>query len=133
MTMTLGEFIKWLVFLLQKEGVPLSLNNQLSWHKLFYRLKMRGDVVEKPVFLKELWFDWCYAYPKSPELSKFLQAVCWTGIVETTDFGRNYKLQEDMEQLLQRRFENLNEKTKQYLNSIVKIAKEEFAGVVSRA
>ncbi len=127
METTLGDFVKYLVLLLQKSEIALPFNNQELFHKLFYRLKKENDIAGKPIFLKKLWFDWNNSYPKSPELSEFLHALCWIGIVEANCPGCDtYWLSKNMEELWQEKFEKLDETTKQYLNLAVSVAKEEF-------
>lgn len=130
MEITLGDFVKYLVLLLQKAGISLPFNNRALFHKLFYLLKKENGIAGKPTFLKKLWFDWDGSYPKSPELSEFLHALYWIGIVEANcPICDRYWLSKDMEKLWQEQFEKLDEIIKSYLNSVVDIAKEEFKKV----
>ena len=132
MEITLGDFVKYLVLLLQNSNVVLPFKNQESWHKLFYRVKKENHISGKPSFFKNLQFDWDGAYPKSPELYDFLCILCWTGTVETTSPRyEEYKLSKGMAELLQKRFDALDETIKRYLTSIIGVAREEF--VTSRA
>lgn len=133
MEISFGDFVKYLVLLLQKNGIDLPFHTQEAWHLLFYRLKKQQDFPGKPAFLETLWFDWDDPYPKSPELSEYLNALCMIGVVETNSprFDR-YRLSKVMEELWQEQFEKLNEEIKQYLNLSVQIAKEEFPKVFSQ-
>lgn len=134
MEMTLGDFVKYLVLLLQKAEIVLPFNNEVLFHELLYRLKKENNIAGKPTFLEKLWFDWDGPYPKSPELSEYLNAICWIGVVETNSprFDK-YWLSKNMEELWQKQFEKLDEATKQYLNLVVDIAREEFKHTLNRA
>lgn len=134
MEVSFGEFVKYLVLLLQKNNIVLPFNRPEAWHHLFYRLKQSQEISGKPAFLEKLWFDWDDPYPKSPELSEYLHALCWTGTIETNSprFDR-YWLPKNMEKLWQEQYEKLDKTVKQYLYFTVEIAKEEFTKVISQA
>ena len=135
MEMTLGDFVNYLVLLLQKYEIALPFNNQALFHKLLYRLKKENDIAGKPNFLKKLWFDWNGSYPKSPELSEYLHALCWIGIVVKANCPGcdTYWLSKNIEELWQKQFEKIDEVIKQYLNLVIGIAKEEFESAANRA
>lgn len=131
MTISLGEFVNYLVLLLQKNNVILPFHRQGAWHLLFYRLKKSPEIREKPAFLETLWFDWDGPYPKSPELSEYLNALRIIGVVETNSpkFDK-YWISKDIERLWQSQFEKTDEINKEYLLRVVEIAKEEFTKVI---
>jgi len=132
--LSFGEFVKYLVLLLQKNDIALPFNKQELWHCLFYRLKQPQEVAGKPAFLEKLWFDWDGPYPKSPELSKYLYALRSIGVVQTNSprFDR-YWLSKSTEELWQEQFEKLDQIIKLYIVLVVEIAREEFDKVVSQA
>lgn len=134
MTLSFGEFVKYLVLLLQKNDVDLLLQRQDAWHRLFYRLKKSPKISGKPAFLEQLWFNCDGPYPKSPELSRYLNALCRIGVIQTNSprFDR-YWLSKSTEDLWQKQFEKIDEVIKQYLHSVVEIAREELMKVFSQA
>jgi hypothetical protein len=77
---SLGQFVKQVAGLLQKQKTPLPLKNQQVWHTFFYDLKKSGDP-GKPSFFNDLVFDWDAPYPKCQELSEFLRALHSTASV----------------------------------------------------
>jgi hypothetical protein len=79
--LSLGQFVKQIAALLQKKDVQLPFKNQKPWHLLFYELKKIPAAEGKPKFLDELRFDWDAPYPKSQELSEFLNALHFTASV----------------------------------------------------
>lgn len=129
MKITLGDFVKYLVLLLQKNNIALPFNNLVLFHRLFYRLKKEVNEA-KPKFLENLWFDWDGLYSESPELSRFLDAMrCICVETNSPKFDR-YWLSEDINNLWQEKFDRIDEATKQYLNLVVHIAREEFKRAV---
>jgi hypothetical protein len=78
---SLGQFVKQIAALLQLKEVQLPFKNQRPWHQLFYELKTRPAAKGKPKFLDALRFDWDSPYPKSQELSEFLNALHFTASV----------------------------------------------------
>ncbi|MBI2635230.1 MAG: hypothetical protein HYW79_01660 [Parcubacteria group bacterium] len=134
MEISFGDFVNYLVLLLQKNNIDLMLHKQEAWHHLFYRLKRSQKVPGKPDFLETLWFDWDGPYPKSPELSQCLSVLCWIGVVQTNSpkYDR-YCLPKDTEKLWLEQFEKLDKVIKQYLHSVIEAAKEEFPKVFSQA
>ena len=79
--MTLGDFVKRLVALLQSEDILMPFENEAPWHELFYKLKKERGVEGRPVFFDRLRFDWDGPFPKSLELSDFLHALHWNACV----------------------------------------------------
>jgi len=78
---SLGQFVKQIAALLQQRKVQLPFKNQRPWHLLFYELKSLPVAKGKPKFLDDLRFDWDSPYPKSQELSEFLNALHFTASV----------------------------------------------------
>lgn len=122
--MDLGDFVKFLILLLQ-EKISLSLKSK-PWHMLFYKLKKEYSV-GKPEFLGEMQFDWDGPYPESPELSHYLSCLCILGVLVTTSpCFQEYWLEKKYASLLREKYENLDEPAKLFLDNAVKIAVEEF-------
>ena len=127
MKLSLGEFVKCLVLLLHRNGVAFSLRSYKPWHLLFYELKKIPETDGKPEFFKNLRFDWDGPYPECPELSEFLDALCWTGsIVTTSPRFEEYTLPKEMADLWSQEFEVLGDETKQFLDTTLALARNKF-------
>ncbi len=127
MQLSLGDFVKFLLLSLQRNGTGLSLNNRELWHQLFYRLKKIGEADGKPEFLKNLWFDWDGKYPKCPKLADYLNTLRLFGSVVTTGPRyEEYTIPEETQKLWLREYEKLNKATKNFLKISTVIAEEEF-------
>lgn len=78
--MTLGDFVRLLAVSIPAAGRIMPFKDETPWHTLFYRL--RNELPDpKPRFIASLGFDWDGPYPKSQDISDFLQALHWTGSV----------------------------------------------------
>ncbi|HEX4021722.1 MAG TPA: hypothetical protein VHX63_11285 [Acidobacteriaceae bacterium] len=78
--LTLGGFIKQLAVLMQDADIKMSFKDDKPWHMLFY--KLRGEFKSQGnTFLQSMQFDWDGPYPKSQDVSDFLQGLHWTGSV----------------------------------------------------
>lgn len=122
-----GDFVKFLIVKLQKNGVKLPFRNPELWHSLFYKLRAM-DSLEKPSFFDKLRFDWDGPYPKSPELSEFLHGLCMIGaVICDSPQYENYRLPEGLFTLWEQKLEKLDEVTKQFVGTAANIASEEFA------
>jgi len=84
MNLSFGEFVKFLILLLHRNGIAFSFRNHRAWHLLWYRLKEMPETNGKPIFFKTLVFDWDTEYPVCQELSEFLWTLYRTGSVVTT-------------------------------------------------
>lgn len=80
---SLGNFVQQL--LLQLGDDELHFKDERPWHELFYQLKTAPDEPGKPRFLKDLFFDWNGMYPRSQELSEYLDGLHWTGCVSASN------------------------------------------------
>lgn len=127
MELSLGEFVKFLILLMQRNNVKFSFRAFGPWHLLFYRLKNMPETDGKPRFFENLNFNWDGTYPKSPELSEFLSALCWIGCVITTspEF-EEYRLSEGVERAWSEQFEPFGGEANQFLNKALLLAREEF-------
>jgi hypothetical protein len=83
--LTLGEFVKVIVLMLHKKGVAMPFQNEEKWHELFYELKREKAKEGRPNFFDRLRFDWDGPYPKSQDLSEYLQALHWNGFVSVAN------------------------------------------------
>lgn len=125
--MGLGEFVNHLLVLLCKRKINLSLHKQSAWHNLFYKLKKMPRVIGKPDFLNEMRFDWDGPYPKSQELSRYLDALYWTGCVSSNSpLFQEYRLGEALAALWSGRFDELDKESKEFLQTAFELALEEF-------
>jgi len=77
---TLGDFIRMLAVKIPDQGRIMPFQDEKPWHIVFYRLKKEMPE-PMPSFLTKLTFDWDGPYPKSQDVSDFLQALHWTGSV----------------------------------------------------
>lgn len=78
--MTLGDFVRLLAVVIPEHGRIMPFQDETPWHTLFYRLKKELPD-PKPSFISNLIFDWDGPFPKSRDVSDFLQALHWTGSV----------------------------------------------------
>lgn len=126
--MTLGDFVEHLLVLLRKNGVVLPLKDKRPWHILFYELKWRtAGVSGRPEFLGEFQFDWDGPYPKSPELSEFLSALCLNGVVlASSPLFEEYKIPDNVFVILEKRYDMLEPEARQFLDTAYRMACEEF-------
>ncbi|KKS37993.1 MAG: hypothetical protein A3G49_01045 [Candidatus Sungbacteria bacterium RIFCSPLOWO2_12_FULL_41_11] len=127
MELSLGEFVRFLILLMQRNDVKFSFLSLRPWHLLFYRLKKMPETEGKPKFFENLSFNWDGAYPESPELSGFLSALCWIGcIITVSPEFKEYKLSEGVERIWLERLEPLGGEANQFLNKALLFAREEF-------
>jgi hypothetical protein len=126
--MTLGEFVKELAALLHRDNIRMPFRNERPWHELFYELKSMPASPEKPAFFEELGFDWDGPYPKSRELSDFLQALHWNACVSASNPDYNtITLPPEVAHLWLTRLQQSDEETKSFLRHAVKLASQGFA------
>ena len=131
---TLGDFLKLLVASLQRNHVAMPFQNDRPWHLLFYRLKRDAAARDAIPFLKDLWFDWDGPYPKSRELTEFLQALHWTASLGVVN--PNYDaivIPEDVAELWIKDAETLKEAEKKLLDEAIENAQATFRGVTDEA
>jgi hypothetical protein len=124
--MSLGDFVKQLAVLMTERGLVMLFKEERPWHSLFYRLK-KDSFEGKPDFLRDLRFDWDGPYPRSQELSRFIQALHWTGAVGAVNPSyERIVLQPEMRELWSSKLSGLSPNGKDFLDHAVTIAKEEF-------
>lgn len=132
--MTLGEFVKQLAALLQRDKVTMPFKNERAWHELFYALKRDQAVPGKPQFLESLRFDWDGPYPKSRDLSQFLEALHWNASVSASNPQFEViTLPEEVAELWLRRYDDGDPELKGFLDAAVGRARQEFANTVNAA
>jgi hypothetical protein len=127
--MILGEFVEQLAAQLAQQQVQMPFEDERHWHELFYEFK-KSDWQGKPAFLHRLRFDWDGPYPKSYELSEFLQALHWNACVDARNphFDR-ITLSEGIAAAWSRRFEGFDEPTRNFLMFSAARAREVFGAV----
>src|ERR1700732_1603380 len=114
--MSLGEFVKQLAVLMNESGLVMLFKEEKPWHSLFYRLK-KDSFENKPEFLRDLRFDWDGPYPRSQELSRFIQALHWTGAVgAVTPSYERIVLRPEMSELWSSQFSGLSPTGKDFLD-----------------
>jgi len=112
---------------MQGRGLVMLFKDEMPWHMLLYRLKKEQMAGDKPNFLRQLRFDWNGPYPKCQELSRFIQALHWTGTVGAVNPSyEKIVLHEDVGKLWAEFGEKLDGGTKAYLDHAADVAKEEF-------
>ena len=127
--MYLGEFVEQLAAQLQEQAVPMPFEDERHWHELFYEFKKSGWE-GKPAFLSSLRFDWDGPYPKSYELSEFLQALHWNACVDARNphFDR-ITLSEGIAEAWSRRLGEFDGPTRNFLQLSAARAREVFAAL----
>ena len=125
--MTLADFVKYLVALLNEGRTDMPYEDESPWHELFYDLKTRDEAREKPEFIKNLRFDWDAPYPKSPEVSEYLHALHWSACVTAQNpYYERITLSPEIASFWLKEYNNLDNNEKDYLNEVASIAKERF-------
>lgn len=124
---TLGDFVKQLAVAMEHNGLVMLFKNEKPWHLLFYDLKRDAAGEGKPSFFESLRFDWNGPYPKSQELSRFIQALHWTGAVGAVNPSyEKLVLQEDVSRLWGELAADMEQPLRRYLQRAVQIARTEF-------
>ena len=129
---TLETFVKQLVAEMSARNMTTFLKEEQPWHELLFELK-RSDLRGKPQFLSKLQFNWGGPFPKSRDLSRYLQFLHLTGCIgmmnpsfETT------VLDPDLQQKWREEANSLPEETKSFLHSAADIAQKRFEPAESR-
>ncbi len=124
--LSLGDFVKQLAVLMNKSGLVMLFKEEKPWHVLFYRLK-HDEAPGKPQFFSTLRFDWDGPYPKSQELSRFIQALHWTGAVGAVNPSyETIVLHPEMSEFWSAMLKDFPGETQEFLKHAVTVAKEEF-------
>jgi hypothetical protein len=82
---SLGEFITLLILQLDIKGVSMPFQNEEKWHRLFYKFKVGRSQSGRPAFMNKLRFDWDGPYPKSQDLSEYLQILHLNGFISVAN------------------------------------------------
>ncbi len=123
---SLGEFVKQLAVLMSGNDLVMLFKEEKPWHTVFYRLK-RENTAGKPAFFNTLRFDWDGPYPKSQELSRFIQVLHCAGTVGAVNPSyEQIVLSGEMSDLWSKLLEGLAPEAKGFLDHATAIAKEEF-------
>ena len=125
--MTLGEFLKYLAVLLSKKKTPMSFKDEEPWHTLLYRLQ-EENVAGKPEFLSRLIFDWGGPFPKSKDLSRYLQLLHVTGCVGVPNPSyKRMELSEGLEELWHSQVGALPRAQRKFVEHAATLAEEQFS------
>ena len=129
--MTLGDFVKQLAVRLQDEHVVMPFKDDRPWHMLFYRLHKEASP-QSPDFLQYLEFDWDGPYPRSQDLSDFLQGLHWTGSVSALNPSyERILVPEAVVKAWRAEGENLGAENDILLSRGLEIAKKEFVSTLA--
>jgi hypothetical protein len=126
--LSLGQFVKQLAALLQKRDVQLPFKNQRPWHLLFYKLKTLSPAPGRPEFFDHLRFDWDAPYPRSQELSEFLNALHFTASVSARN--PSYDVISVSKEVADRWAQSANHddpNLKKFVDTAVTLAQREFS------
>lgn len=125
--MTLGEFVKYLAALLSRNNTPMPFKDEEQWHVLLYRLQ-EEDWPGKPEFLRRLIFDWGGPFPKSKDLSRYLQLLHVTGCVGVNNPSyKKMELSEGLENLWYSQVGELSKAQRTFVEHAATLAKESFS------
>lgn len=131
MELGLGDCVKYLLVLLQKNGVPFSFRDSSGlsrWHLFFFKIKEAQTVSRKPLFFQDLFFDWDGPYPKCQDLAYFLHVLCvHGGVVTTSPSYEPWWVPENMAALWTRQLEELDPESKRFLDEALVLARDEFS------
>lgn len=124
--LSLGDAVRQIALSIDENGLAIPFRNESLWHLLFYRLKKhsRGP---KPAFLKGLRFDSDGHFPRSRELSEFLQGLHTACTVDV--LNPSYEaivLPEDATSEWAEEKKALDKKDKEFLAKALALAKKEF-------
>lgn len=124
--LSLGDFVKQLAVLMDKNQLVMLFKEEKPWHVLFYSLK-KEQAEGRPAFFDTLRFDWDGPYPKCQELSEFIQALHWTGsVVAVNPSYERIMLDDDIRTLWRSEGKSLEPKTKEFLTHSIDLARQRF-------
>jgi hypothetical protein len=72
---TLGDAVRQIALVMADNKLKLPCKDDAPWHVLFYRLSLVPELREQFRFLQRMRFDSDRRYPRSKELSEFLQGM----------------------------------------------------------
>lgn len=128
---SLGEFVKLLAALLHDKCVQMPFRDEDKWHLLFYELA-KSDDLEKPLFFRDIRFDWDGPYPKSQQLSEFLPALHWTASVSANNpHYETITLPNELAKIWLDQIEALNYETQEFLKHAAHNAQSMFKNTVN--
>ncbi len=124
--MTLGEFVKYLAALLSKKNTPMPFKDEEPWHVLLHHLQGERRA-GRPEFLDRLIFDWGGPFPKSKDLSRYLQLLHVTGCVGVPNpTYKKMELSEGLERLWYTQVEELPKAQRRFVEHAATLAERSF-------
>jgi len=127
--MTLGEFVKYLAALLSRKDTPMPFKDEERWHVLLHRLQ-EEDYPGKPEFLNRLIFDWGGPFPKSKDLSRYLQLLHVTGCVGVSNPSyKKMELSEGLQKLWYSQVGELSKGQLKFVEHAATLAEESFSSL----
>ena len=126
---TLGEFVKYVAALLSRNDTPMPFKDEEPWHVLLYRLQTE-NYDGKPDFLGRLIFDWGGPFPKSKDLSRYLQLLHVTGCVGVSNPSyKKMELSEGLEKLWYSQVGKLTRAQRNFVEHAATLAQESFSSL----
>ena len=126
--LSLSDFMKSLVSLMDERRWKLPLKNEKPWHVLFYELKKANLGARKPKFLNELRFDWDGPYPKSQDVSDFLHALHWNASVSAANPQfTTISLSPEVAELWKKLHSELDSEARSMVDNAMPYAEKQFA------
>ena len=127
-TITLGDFVKYLVALLDEKEVQMPLRDEQPWHRLFYDLQTANSSNDNLPFLRSMEFDWDGPYPKCRELARFLHALHWNASVAALNPKyATIQLDKEVARVWNEEREHLDPHTRDALGQALQDATNKFA------
>jgi hypothetical protein len=125
--LSLGDVVRQLALLMRDSGLVLVYRSEAPWHHLFYRLKKEAKGESRPPFLDRLRFDADGHYPRCRELSEFLHGLHTANTVRLPNPSfEEIILQPRATRIWEDTRKQLDNKTSEFLQKGLAIAKEEF-------
>jgi hypothetical protein len=123
--------MKQLAVRMREADMVMTLKDEKPWHMLFYRLREEYKS-EDATFLQSMQFDWDGPYPKSQDVSDFLQGLHWTGSVSA--LNPTYEriiIPDEVQRVWKAEGEHLGEDDKALLTRGLEIAQIEFSSLIA--
>lgn len=130
--MSFGQMVKFLIFLLDREGIDLCFNERERWHALFYQLKF-PIAVGMPSALDGAFFELNGPAPNCPELDAYLDGLRLSGCVECSSPSfRGYRLVPGVAAVWAREYRDLPAREKKFLEAVaLPKAQKEFPKIAA--
>jgi hypothetical protein len=131
--MSLHDAVRFLIVLLNREGINLCFQERSRWHSLFYQLKQLPPTSGVPLAIRDAFFDWDGSSPSSAELAESLWSLCFTGCIEYSSPNfRDYRLSKGVAAIWEKEFDGLKKWEKDFLERVaLGYARKQFTTMVA--